>query len=210
MMRKLLCVLMCFMTCACATQTTEETVESITYEKPTHTSTPAPTPITDPWIVADSFEEMVEGSGLKFTELTDVMLEGYEPVQYRYGDQMLEITYQNGDSTMIIRKAKSASEDISGDFNPYGSEWETTLTDYDVVVHGKGGWTYANVLSWVAGDYSFSIDTNPGQSGKGANFNEIVDAVIQMVADEVPSKSEDEETEAETTAEPETNAETNG
>ena len=77
-------------------------------------------------------------------------------------DEMIDITYVNGEEKLTIRKGKGTN-DVSGDYTKYDETSTVEINNKSVTLKGNGD--KINVASWIDGDYAYSITVNIGNTG---------------------------------------------
>ena len=117
--------------------------------------------IANPWSEVDSISEAKAITGFDFTVPESIDGKSQSLIQVMY-DEMIEVRY--GDD-IIVRKSKG-SDDNSGDFNSYA----VTREEDGLVLKGNGD-TY-NCITWINGDYAYSIT-----SGNGLSLDTITEVV---------------------------------
>lgn len=92
--------------------------------------------------------------------------------------KVIQVTYYGLDQLIIIRKAITNGEDddISRDFNDYPEKSNERVGKIKILLRGSEG--KINVMSWTSGNYSYSINVNPG--GIGFNKGEVYKIMKQM------------------------------
>ncbi len=117
--------------------------------------------IANPWSEVDSIVEAKAITGFDFTVPESIDGKSQSLIQVM-NDEMIEVRY--GDD-IIVRKSKG-SDDNSGDFNSY----DVTKEEDGLVLKGNGD-TY-NCITWINGDYAYSIT-----SGNGLSLDTITEVV---------------------------------
>ena len=117
--------------------------------------------IANPWSEVDSIVEAKAITGFDFTVPESIDGKSQSLTQVM-NDEMIEVRY--GDD-IIVRKSKG-SDDNSGDFNSY----DVTREEDGLVLKGNGD-TY-NCITWINGDYAYSIT-----SGNGLSLDTITEVV---------------------------------
>lgn len=77
-------------------------------------------------------------------------------------DEMIDITYVNGEDQLRIRKGKGI-DDVSGDYTEYDKTSTVEVNNQSITLKGNGD--KINVAIWNDGEFSYSITVNIGDAG---------------------------------------------
>lgn len=120
--------------------------------------------IANPFQDCESFADAEAIAGFAITAPDAV--EGYpDRMIQAVSNDMIQSFYANGDMAeestayILLRKAVG-SEDISGDYNEYGTVTELEVEGKTVTLKGEGDVFY--VAIWTDGDYSYSVSVSDG------------------------------------------------
>ena len=139
----------------------------------------------NPFVYADSLEELNGLSDLNFDVLPDTIAETYVPDSYACAESLglIQVNYTDPnrkDSSVLIRKAwltyeaDGAKKDISGDFHTYEEYAEVDGIDFSYGRAGNKG--LVNVAEWDDGTYAYVIVANPG-TDQGLSEEVVIDLV---------------------------------
>lgn len=76
-------------------------------------------------------------------------------------DEMIQVIYQNGDSSVHVRK-EAGSGDISGDYNRYSQSETAAINGSTVTMRGENG--LMRVALWENGGYTYAVTSDAGMS----------------------------------------------
>lgn len=76
------------------------------------------------------------------------------------GDAIVEVTWANGEDTIVYRVAKETGADLSGDYTEYAENATITVGDWSVQTRGNEG--KVNVATWSADGFDHALSINPG------------------------------------------------
>ena len=134
--------------------------------------------IGNPWVDCETLSEAAKTAG--FDMAIPGKIEGYPNRVYQaIENTMIQVLYFDGDpedensSRVMVRKG-TGSEDISGDYNIYPETETVNLHGVDVRMRGENGLVYS--ASWTWEGYSFAINAD-----KGLSREALSDAVEEMV-----------------------------
>lgn len=81
-------------------------------------------------------------------------------------NEMIDITYDNGEDKLCIRKGKG-TDDVSGDYTQYDEISTVEVNNRSVTLKGSGD--KINVAVWKDEDFAYSIVVNSGEEGIDSN-----------------------------------------
>lgn len=111
--------------------------------------------IANPFTECATMQEAAKIAGVEMTVPETV--KGYsERVIQAVNNEMIQVSFMNGDDQLIIRKA-AGSNDISGDYNDYPETSTVKVGDLSVTLKGNDG--TVGVALWTNGGYTYAIDT---------------------------------------------------
>lgn len=118
--------------------------------------------IANPWVEFTSLSDAVAAVGFDFT--APDYISGYDNVSYGVMEedkliQALFTTGDNSDACVEFRKAEG-SDDISGVYTTYSTNEIVVINGKEVVMQGDDG--IINLVTWVDGNYSYSIYASLG------------------------------------------------
>lgn len=120
--------------------------------------------IIDPFIEVNTLKEAEEISGFQLNLPDNFFDESYERKVRAIENKFIEVDYRSLEEWIIIRKSLYDGEgDISGDYNEYPEHRTEIYGDIKVLLRGNEG--KINVISWIDGDYVYSVNINPGGIG---------------------------------------------
>lgn len=115
-----------------------------------------PSPFTDRATLADAAK--VTGFPMSAPET----LEGCpQRVIQTMGDEMIQVIYQNGNSSVTVRK-EEGSGDISGDYNQYAQSGTVEVNGSTVTMRGENN--LVMVAIWENGGYTYAVTSGAGMS----------------------------------------------
>lgn len=113
-----------------------------------------PSPFTDRATLADA----AKATG--FSLIAPDQLEGYpQRMIQTMNDEMIQVIYQNGDSSVFIRK-EAGSGDISGDYNQYAQSKTVDVNGSTVTMRGENG--LVMVAIWENSGYTYAVTSDAG------------------------------------------------
>lgn len=119
--------------------------------------------IPNPFADRATLAEAAEAAG--FSMSAPDRLEGYsQRVIQTMNDEMIQVTYQNGDSSVTVRKAAGGG-DISGDYNRYAWSESVAVDGSAVTMRGENG--LVMVAIWENGGYTYAVTSGAGMSAAG-------------------------------------------
>ncbi len=111
--------------------------------------------IANPFVEYDTVEEALQH--LDFTVVVPESIDGYTDTYIAVmDDTMFQITYQNSDSEICIRK-QAGDGDISGDYNAYSTNETIDADGIQVSISGNND-TVSKAI-WTKDGYTYSIYT---------------------------------------------------
>lgn len=130
------------------------------------------TQIPNPFAECETIEEAEKLAGFDLV-IPEKVPEGFSDKNISaIQDEMIDITYDNGEDKLCIRKGKG-TDDISGDYTQYDEISTVEVNNRSVTLKGSGD--KINVAVWQDGDYTYSIVVNSGEAGIDSNV--IIDMV---------------------------------
>ena len=115
-----------------------------------------PNPFTDRAALADAAK--VTGFPMSAPD----KLDGYpQRIIQTMDDEMIQVIYQNGDSSVTVRK-EAGSGDISGDYNRYAQTKTVEINGSSVTMRGENGLVMAAI--WENGGYTYAVTSGAGLS----------------------------------------------
>lgn len=147
-MKKLLAVLLsAMMICSFAACAKTETKTDAAAD-----SSQIPNPFED----CDTLDDAAKLAGFEITVPDSV--DGYSTRTIQaIKDQMIQVIYAEGDSTLTMRKG-TGTEDISGDYNEYAENNTVSVGGLDITMKGADG--KVSVAIWMDGDYAFAVSVS--------------------------------------------------
>ena len=134
--------------------------------------------IPNPWVDCSTLDEAAKLAG--FDIAVPGRFEGYPDKVYQAIEKtMVQVLYYDTDpaaeqsSRIMVRKG-TGSEDISGDYNDYPEKETVGMYGCDVLLRGKDGLVYSAV--WNRDGYSFAINAD-----KGLTREALAAAIEEMV-----------------------------
>ena len=112
-------------------------------------------------VEVDNIEILCEEVGFPVNEIRSLPFQVENTAYIAYWNEVAEIIYTGNGQTAVYRKGIGSS-DISGDYNIYDSEIETSVNDYDVTLKGNGN-VYSLAI-WTDGNYSYSLSLGDGKT----------------------------------------------
>lgn len=76
-------------------------------------------------------------------------------------DEMIQVIYQNGDSSVTVRK-EAGSGDISGDYNQYAQSETVEVNGATVTMRGEN--SLVMVAVWENDGYTYAVTSGTGMS----------------------------------------------
>ena len=152
-----LCALMSLSLAACGqngqnTGTNSGTTSSDTDKSASGGSAQIPNPFTE----CDTVEDAEKVAGFDIT-VPENIPEGYELDFVNAAENdLLQISYKDGDDNQILLRKGAGSDDISGDYNEYTDNNTVSVGDLSVTMRGNSG--TVSVAVWTSGDYTYAID----------------------------------------------------
>lgn len=171
-MKKLIAITLCIVTTLSFTACNKEAPPKDNTKQLSEENNQIPNPFEDCTTIADA--EKIAG----FT----VTLPKKMPKDYIKGsiqaikDDMVQVFYENGESELLVRKAKG-NQDISGDYNQYSENSTMTVDGLEVSTRGNNG--KVNVATWVNGEYTYSVGLYKDESGLDTDTMKDIVSIIK-------------------------------
>ncbi len=128
--------------------------------------------IPSPFNECDTIEEAEKIAGFDIV-IPEKVPEGFSDKNISaIQDEMIDITYVNGEDQLRIRKGKGI-DDVSGDYTEYDKTSTVEVNNQSITLKGNGD--KINVAIWNDGEFSYSITVNIGDAG--INSDVITDLV---------------------------------
>ena len=178
----LLATLLLLSLAACARKPEEGNKPAETENKPEEIEN-APTglgnvQIPNPWVDCATLEEAAKLAGFEiavpggFDGYPNQMIQAMEK-------SMIQVLYFDGDpdaedSSMVMVRKGTGSEDISGDYNVYSEQETVQMHGVDVQLRGEKGLVYSAIWTWEGCSFAINAD-------KGLSRDAISNAVEEMV-----------------------------
>ena len=137
--------------------------------------------MANPWSEVSSAQEAADGAGLDSFNVEDEYtvrdLTFFQPT-FSCMEGIAQADYMGGASRLVVRKGTGmGEEELSGDYNEYGSTWAETVGDAEVTCRGFEP-EIANQVTWTLGDNVYSVLC---QGEGGENFGIPADEVADIV-----------------------------
>lgn len=107
----------------------------------------------------NTIEELSEAVRFPVDNITTLPFEATEITYTAYWGELAEVSYSNGEQTLIYRKS-FGKEDNSGDYTTYKSESQIDIRNTAVTI--KGNNEKYNLAVWNNSQYSYSIFVTEG------------------------------------------------
>lgn len=126
----------------------------------TDTSSTNPAQMPNPFINHSTLADAVKAAGFPLS--APDTLEGYpQRVIQTMNDEMIQVIYQNGDSSVTVRK-EAGSGDISGDYNQYAQSETVEVNGATVTMRGEN--SLVMVAVWENDGYTYAVTSGTGMS----------------------------------------------
>ena len=114
---------------------------------------PSNVQIPSPFADCDTLDDAAAISGFDMSAPDSI--DGYDQrIIQAVENEMIQVSYQNGDESITIRKA-AGTDDCSGDYNRYDETKEVAVGAITVTMKGSDG--LVNDATWTNGDHAYAI-----------------------------------------------------
>lgn len=110
-----------------------------------------------PYVNCSTLKEASEIAGFEIDAPEKV--DGCTVTIQAWKDELIEIRYDNGENTLIVRKGKGES-DVSGDYTVYAKTTSYSLEGMTATLKGNGD--LPTLITWSHNGYSFSLSCSTG------------------------------------------------